>query len=130
MLFDITKADSVQALPNLVGDWQATGESAKILKKEVPAVKSHGAHTEFTSTSIEYNFTEQQGRLLKGTKVSENRTEKFVCAIGFDNKSIRCTDEDGLQEGQLVSDNEIIMYYHQIDDDISVINQAKLTKKP
>jgi hypothetical protein len=116
-------------IPDLVGQWEANGEFAKILRKEVPTLKSHVAYKEFGSLAFEYQFTEQKGRLLKGTKTSPSKTEKIVCAIGFDNKSLHCTDEDGMEDGQIVNDHEIIVYYHHINEDYSVVSEAKLTKK-
>jgi hypothetical protein len=127
--FSSTNCFADPEIPNLVGHWEATGEFAKMLKKDVPAVKGHGAHTEFGSLSIEFEFTEQKGRLLKGTKTSPSKTEKVVCTIGYDNKSLHCADEDGINDGQIINNHEIILYYYRINEDYSVVSEAKLTKK-
>jgi hypothetical protein len=118
-----------QGIPDLVGQWEGHGEFAKILRKEAPTLKSHVTYNEFGSLAIDYRFTEQKGRLLKGTKTSPSKTEKVVCAIGYDNKSIHCTDEDGAENGQIVNDHEIIVYYQHINEDYSVVSEAKLMKK-
>ena len=122
-------------IPDLVGHWESQTELAKILKKEVPTSTHHTEHTEFGNVTLEYQFTEQKGRLLKGIKTSPSskanvgKTEKIVCAIGFDNESIHCTDEDAIEDGLITSNHEIHLFYHQIDEDQSTVALKKLTKK-
>lgn len=116
-------------IPDLAGHWEAHGEFAKILKQEAPQSKSHVPHTEFGSTAIDYHFTEQKGRLLKGTKTSPSKTEKIVCVIGYDNKSLHCADEDSTENGHIVNDHVIILYLQTIGEDRSVVSGQKLTKK-
>ena len=75
-------------------------------------------------------FTEQQGRLVRGTRTSERYTEKVVCATDYDNESIRCTDEDGMLDGKLVNTNEITYHYHHVSPEESVVAVGVMTRKP
>ena len=116
-------------VPNLIGKWTGEKEFAKILKAENPISKSHTPHEEFGKIAIEIEFVTQKGRLLKGTKISEKWSEKLICVIDYDNKGLHCTDENGIFDGQIVGKNEIVMHYHHVASDNSVVSLMKLARK-
>lgn len=127
--FVATNCFAESDIPNLVGKWVGEKEFAKILKAESPVEKSHTPHKEFGRIAIDCEFTTQQGRLLKGAKTSENWSEKLVCAIDYDNKGLHCTDENGMFDGQIVGKDEIVMHYHHVASDNSVVAIMKLARK-
>ena len=116
-------------VPNLVGKWAGKAEGALILKGAAPSQRVHATDALFALT-YSLDFTEQQGRLVRGTRTSERYTEKVVCAIDYDNESIRCTDEDGMLDGKLVNTNEITYHYHHVSLEESVVAVGVMTRKP
>ena len=116
-------------LPNLLGKWTGIQEYALILKTEAPTLPMHAVKDEFGQFSIDYEFTQQEGRLLKGVKTSASKTEKIVCAIGYDKDDLHCTDENGHLDGEIEHDGqEIIGHYHHVTSDNSVVATVKLTR--
>ena len=122
-----TVAEDKQA--NLLGKWTGIQEYALIRKTEVPTLPMHAVKDEFGQFSIDYEFTQQEGRLLKGVKTSVTKTERIVCAIGHDKDDLHCTDENGHLDGEIEHDGqEIIGHYHHVTSDNSVVALVKLTR--
>ena len=116
-------------VPNLVGKWAGKAEGAVMLKGEARSQRVH-AVGDFHVLTFSLDLTEQQGRLVRGTRTSERYTEKVVCALDYDNESIRCTDEDGMLDGKLVNTNEITYHYHHVSPEESVVAVGVMTRKP
>jgi hypothetical protein len=101
-------------IPNLVGNW--TGSWDAYLGNEFTSSTANG--------SINYAFTEQEGRIFVG-KISsklENGTEfdkGFVGAIGLDNQSLYIAESDrGYTFGTIISSDEIELIYLQDGENI------------
>jgi hypothetical protein len=114
-------------VPNLVGKWSGKAEGALILKGEAPSKRVHATDAFFALT-YSLDFTEQQGRLVRGTRTSARYTEQVVCVIDYDNESIRCTDEDGVLDGELENNNEITYHYHHVSAEESVVAVGVMTR--
>jgi hypothetical protein len=96
-------------IPDLMGNW--TGNWSGYFGKEFASSTDNG--------SINYAFTEQEGRIFVGnisTKLG-NGTEVdkgFVGAIGLDNKTIYLAESDiGYTFGTIISNDEIELIYLQ-----------------
>jgi hypothetical protein len=96
-------------IPDLLGNWSGTWNG--YLAKEGSGSMDNG--------SINYTFTEQEGRIFVGnisTKL-ENGTEVdkgFVGVIGLDNHTLSIAESDeGYTQGTMISNDEIEMIYLQ-----------------
>ena len=77
-------ADST--VPNLVGTWTIKAEGGVLARDADSGNKTH--HTgEFSNLTAEAIVNKQQGKILHGIFKSEKATEKFIAAVGHDNKT-------------------------------------------
>jgi len=101
-------------IPDLVGNWTGTWDA--YFENEFASSTESG--------SINYTFTEQEGRIFVGNISGKmaNGTEvdkSFVGAIGLDNQTLYIAESDrGYTFGTIISSDEIELIYLQDGEDI------------
>jgi hypothetical protein len=118
-------ADS--GIPNLVGTWIVKAEGG-VISKGASGAKTHHSG-EFSTLTAEAVVTKQQGRVLHGTFKSPKATENFVAVIGTDNKSFYYADEDGFNDGKIVSKDKLDMVYRHVTPTDTVVAVGTWTRK-
>lgn len=116
------------AIPNMVGTWTVKAEGGVLLKDSAPGPKTHHVG-EFSTLTAEAVVTKQQGRVFHGTYKSPRATEKFIGAIGLDNKSFYYADEDGTMEGKIVNKDKMEVVYRHVTTSDTVIGVGTWTRK-
>ena len=119
-------ADS--GIPNLVGTWVVEEEGAVLVKGETSGARTHHCG-DFSTLIAEAVVTKQQGRVLHGVFKSPRSTEKFVGAIGMDNKTFYFADSDGFLEGEIVNNNRMNVVYRHVSDVDTVIGVGTWKRK-
>lgn len=108
--------------PQLLGTW------TKVVKIDAQSPKSQDSPTRFDTSEVEFAFTEQEGRSVKGTKTAQNKQESIACRIGDDNRAIVCEDASGVFQGEIYSSDEIVGVY-RASTDSSTISTLIFRKK-
>ncbi|MDO9034605.1 MAG: hypothetical protein Q7U51_05310 [Methanoregula sp.] len=109
------------SIPNLVGTWNVNAQGAVIQKYGAPGEWTHhsGQYSILTAQAI---VTDQKDRVLHGTfKAPLGKEESFIGVIGMDNKSFYYADQDGINDGQIVSNGQINMVYRQVSANDTVV---------
>ena len=121
----VTKQPSI---PNLVGTWNVNAQGAVIQKSGAPGEWTH--HSGQYSTLIAQAIvTDQKDRVLHGTfKAPLGKEESFIGIIGMDNKSFYYADQDGINDGQVVSNGQINMVYRQVSANDTVVAVGTWTR--
>lgn len=128
LLFGVSVCMADSDIPNLVGTWTVKSEAGLLIKGKEPGQKTH--HREaFSTLNSEWIVIKQQGRIMHGTFTSPKATENFVAAIGHDNKTIYCVDEDGFFEGKIIDKDTIETVYRHVTPADSVVSIGIFTRK-
>jgi hypothetical protein len=119
---------SQPTIPNLVGTWNVNAQGGVIQKSGVPGEWTHhtGSYSTLTGQAV---VTDQKDRVLHGTfKAALGKEESFIAVIGMDNKNFYYVDQDGTNEGQIVSNGLINVVYRQVSANDSVIAVGTWTR--
>ena len=115
-------------IPNLIGTWNVNAQGAVIQKSGVPGEWTHhsGQYSTLTAQAI---VTDQKDRILHGTfKAPLGKEESFIAVIGTDNKSFYYADQDGTNDGQIVSNELINTVYRQVTANDTVVAVGTWTR--
>ncbi len=126
-LFCVSVCVAASDIPNLVGTWAVKSESGVLLKGKEPGPKTHHKG-DFSNLIAEAVITKQQGRIMHGTFKSAKATEKFVAAIGLDNKTVYLADEDGFLDGKIINKDTIEIVYRHVTPTDSVVAVGVYTR--
>jgi len=119
-------ADS--GIPNLVGTWVVEEEGAVLVKGETSGAKTHHSG-DFSTLTAEAVVTKQQGRVLQGVFKSPRSSEKFIGAIGMDNKKFYFADHDGFLEGDIIDNDRMNVVYRHVSDADTVLGVGTWVRK-
>jgi len=110
-----TFALAEETIPNLLGNWEGNA----LMHRKDAGFKEGEAPCTFV-------VKEQEGRVFYGEKIwfvdGEEKKEEFSGVISIDNKHIYLAGHiDGFTIGDIVSEDEIVIYYVEAGEEAKVI---------
>ena len=115
-------------IPNLIGTWNVNAQGGVIQKSGAPGEWTHhsGQYSILTAKAV---VTDQKDRVLHGKFTApQGKEESFIAVIGIDNKSFYYADQDGTNDGQIVSNGLINMVYRQVTANDTVVAVGTWTR--
>jgi hypothetical protein len=118
-----------QEIPNLVGHWTVKVEGATLIRDKNVGKSAHFGDENQTTLEAEADITSQKGRVFYGMFKSSRATEQFIGVIGHDNKSMYYADEDGFDDGKIISNDTMEIVYRHVTPQQTTVAVGKWTRK-
>ncbi len=116
--------------PDLKGTWVMETQSIRHHKTdEDNPSKHHDVKTGMTKFKITYVIDKQDGFRFSGTMESAKKKERISGVIGFDNKSLYITDDDGMAFATLVGPDKMQHVYLHITKHDSVAGRGIMVRQ-
>lgn len=120
--------DSTAGIPNLVGHWVIEAKGGMFEKEDQPGDFTHH-EGKFSSITGYADITEQEGRVIHGEfSFDKGLNETLIGVIGFDNKTVRIADMDGITECEIISEDLIHSIYSHVTDHDSAVGVGTWTR--
>lgn len=119
---------STTGIPNLVGHWIIEAKGGMFEKEDQRGAFTH--HEGKFSTITGYaDITEQEGRVIHGEfSFDKGLNETLIGVIGFDNKTVRIADMDGITECEIISEDLIQTIYSHVTEHDSAVGVGTWTR--
>lgn len=120
--------DSTSEIPNLVGHWVIEAKGGMFEKEDQRGVFTHH-EGKFNTITGYADITEQEGRVIHGEfSFEKGLNETLIGVIGFDNKTVRIADMDGITECEIISEDLIHTIYSHVTDHDSAVGVGTWTR--